>query len=441
MVEEMKLHLEDLGPINSANINISKITVVGGPNASGKSSLSKFLFSFLKANSFNRQEVVFDSFLHDFKQTANVMSSRIRKRGIKDKKVLAKFSSSRFTRKKFKSIINLIDEWYEMREDYNEFWDDELDCDFSENYLDDLSYATDVVEDNSDELYQEIVRELLDAEFPSNEFRFIAEIADDFKKYSYENIEELKKSLNNFDKFPKDSFYFLLNYTTGTGGFLSQGGILIDDVFYIDSISLLDVFDEIRLNDSSVNDHIKFLKDALTTKSSKVFDSKFNQSVIDLERDINSILNGQFVFDSGEFSFMSNGDVKSMINNTASGIKQIGLIQLLLSNRELNDNCVLIIDEPEVNLHPEWQMKLAEILTLIASKLNVSVYINTHSPLFVEAINTFSNYYDLSDKTTYHLAEKSGDGFDISEIPVSELSKLYDNLGRPYLALDMLKFE
>ena len=186
MVEEMKLHLEDLGPINSANINISKITVVGGPNASGKSSLSKFLFSFLKANSFNRQEVVFDSFLHDFKQTANVMSSRIRKRGIKDKKVLAKFSSSRFARKKFKSIINLIDEWYEMREDYNEFWDDELDCDFRENYLDDLSYATDVVEDNSDELYQEIVRELLDAEFPSNEFRFIAEIADDFKKYSYE---------------------------------------------------------------------------------------------------------------------------------------------------------------------------------------------------------------------------------------------------------------
>ena len=62
------------------------------------------------------------------------------------------------------------------------------DCDFSENYLDDLTYATDVVEDNSDELYQEIVRELLDAEFPSNEFRFIAEIADDFKKYSYENI-------------------------------------------------------------------------------------------------------------------------------------------------------------------------------------------------------------------------------------------------------------
>ena len=42
------------------------------------------------------------------------------------------------------------------------------------------------------------------------------------------------------------------------------------------------------------------------------------------------------------------------MGNTASGIKQIGVVQLLLSNRKLQENSVLIIDEPEVNLHPEW---------------------------------------------------------------------------------------
>lgn len=85
----------------------------------------------------------------------------------------------------------------------------------------------------------------------------------------------------------------------------------------------------------------------------------------------------------------------------------------------------LIIDEPEVNLHPDWQFKLANILMLLVKKLNVSIYINTHSPLFIEAINAFSEYYDLDDETNYYLTEKS-DGnelFNLNEVKSSELSK------------------
>ena len=52
MVARMKLHLEDMGPINEADINIGKITIVGGHNSTGKSTLSKFLYSFLRSNSF-----------------------------------------------------------------------------------------------------------------------------------------------------------------------------------------------------------------------------------------------------------------------------------------------------------------------------------------------------------------------------------------------------
>ena len=218
--------------------------------------------------------------------------------------------------------------------------------------------------------------------------------------------------------------------------YLNYGGIVLKDVFYIDSLSILDVF-----TSSNFENHLKFLKNCLTESNLDIFDNKINDKIIHLEESINKILNGYFVYEKGEFNFISSSNVKSQIYNTASGIKQIGIIQLLLANRQLKDNCVLIIDEPEVNLHPEWQMKFAEILTLIASRLNVSIYINTHSPLFVEAVNTFADYYDLSDETTYHLAERKGDLYDIHEIPEDNLSKLYDNLGRPYLKLDMLKIQ
>ena len=45
MVEDMRIKINNLGPINEANINFSKITLVAGHNAAGKSSLAKFLFS------------------------------------------------------------------------------------------------------------------------------------------------------------------------------------------------------------------------------------------------------------------------------------------------------------------------------------------------------------------------------------------------------------
>ena len=80
------------------------------------------------------------------------------------------------------------------------------------------------------------------------------------------------------------------------------------------------------------------------------------------------------------------------MKNTASGIKEIGIIQILLNHRKLKDNSFLIIDEPEVNLHPDWQVKFAEIIVFLAKRLNIHIYINSHSPMFIEAISIFSHY-------------------------------------------------
>ena len=440
MVEEMKIHLQNLGPINEANINFSKITVVGGHNATGKSTLSKVLFSFLKANSFNRQEIAYDSFLDDAIRIANGMNSRLRKIGIKDKKILSKFSSSRFTRKKFKSILNLTDEWNHMVSEYYSLVKEE-DLGYSD-FLADLGYYTHVIEDNSEEFYIDLMKNLLDAEFPENRLEFEGFVTNDLDRLN--RIKESEKVISE-DYFKNGFFVASFNFSSRRACDI-LGGIILNEVFYIDSISVLDVFDDSRFLQQSNKDHISFLKDSLidnSKKGMKIYDEKINKHIIDLEEDINKIINGQFVYEKGEFNFISSKNVKYSIQNTASGIKQIGIIQLLLANRELKDNSVLIIDEPEVNLHPEWQMKLAEILVLISKKLNVSVYINTHSPLFVEAIYTFSEYYDLSDKTKYHLAEKSSkEGlFDINEVEKDNLSKIYDNLGKPYLAMDVLRIE
>lgn len=70
----MNLEIEGFGQINEAKIKIGKINVVGGINASGKSTASKLLYCFLKAMSLNRKEYLLETYLPMINQFINVMS-------------------------------------------------------------------------------------------------------------------------------------------------------------------------------------------------------------------------------------------------------------------------------------------------------------------------------------------------------------------------------
>jgi len=71
--------------------------------------------------------------------------------------------------------------------------------------------------------------------------------------------------------------------------------------------------------------------------------------------------------------------------NASSSIKQLSALLLYLRHRaQVND--LLIIDEPEMNLHPESQGKLLESLAILVN-LGVRVLITTHSPYIMSHLN------------------------------------------------------
>lgn len=161
---------------------------------------------------------------------------------------------------------------------------------------------------------------------------------------------------------------------------------------------------------------------------------------------IKEIVNGDIKFVNNKFTFIQDKttEVDSLaITDAASGIKQIAIIQLLLANGELKPNSFLIFDEPEVNLHPDWQFKFAEILVLLAKELNITIYLNSHSPLFIEAMDVFSETYDFEDSINYYLTEESEipGKYDFTKIESNELYKVYDNLGNVYKLVDQLRLK
>ncbi|MBX4271075.1 AAA family ATPase [Clostridium estertheticum] len=68
------------------------------------------------------------------------------------------------------------------------------------------------------------------------------------------------------------------------------------------------------------------------------------------------------------------------INGLSSGEKQLFLRGLSLKFLEAN-NSIILIDEPEISLHPEWQQKIIKVYENIG--LNNQLIIATHSPHIV----------------------------------------------------------
>ena len=66
---------------------------------------------------------------------------------------------------------------------------------------------------------------------------------------------------------------------------------------------------------------------------------------------VNKVKNKSILDDFQGVLYEKNGQ-EINIDNVALGIKGFGLIQLLLKNHQLNSRTLLIIDEPEIHLHP-----------------------------------------------------------------------------------------
>ena len=413
MDEIVNFKIKNFGPINNANIDIRKINIIGGHNSTGKSTASKLLYCFLKSNSNTRQDLAFETIKHLIRITLNHLNND--------------FRYSRDTRNM--DFIELFELYEKYKEDYyqsNEIGDNKM----LDDEIQDLDNAILEIQENDNSLYLSIIRNLLKNEFKTKYFDGCFSI----KNYSNEKFFEFIVNLFDYD-LDSDS------------AFKSKGSIDVYDTFYIDSFSIFDLTQHpssLKMGRNGYYDHIDSLRLMLrdtSDESTELFDDKRNKKIISVERKIKKIIGGKIEY-RGKFTFISNNYEPCNMENTASGIKQIGVIQLLLSNRQLKENSFLIIDEPEVNLHPEWQFKFAEILILLVKDLNISIYINTHSPMFIEAIEVLTKYYGLDDDTTFYLTEKDNKyGNSFVKIEYDNLYELYDNLAKPFDAIEVYRLK
>lgn len=102
----------------------------------------------------------------------------------------------------------------------------------------------------------------------------------------------------------------------------------------------------------------------------------------------------------------SDGEDSYSLRQCAEGIKSLASISILDRYKLLDAGALLIIDEPEVHLHPQWVVEMARVLVRLAKERNVKVLITTHSPDLIHALRDFSENEEFSAKTCFYLASK-----------------------------------
>ena len=97
------------------------------------------------------------------------------------------------------------------------------------------------------------------------------------------------------------------------------------------------------------------------------------------------------------------------LENVATGIKTFAYIEQLLRKGYLNNRAILIIDEPEAHLHPQWIVEFARILVMLNKEIGLKIMIASHDPDMVSAIRYVADAEGVLTNTNFYLAEHEAD--------------------------------
>lgn len=151
----------------------------------------------------------------------------------------------------------------------------------------------------------------------------------------------------------------------------------------IDPFELLrNVYSDYALPVKKNVDFVRRLDDVAKRES---FISKEQPKLLE---DFTKMVGGKyFVTSNGEIYFVPKGEkIKLTMDECSSSVRSLLDFNFYLRH-EMNKSDLLIMDEPELNLHPENQRRMARLFARLVN-LGIKVFITTHSDYLIKELNT-----------------------------------------------------
>ena len=437
----MFVTFKNTGMVEEANIRFDGLTVIAGENDTGKSTIGKLMFSIIKT--FNRYErdarlyrvqnirKTIDDYYFKFQK--NVDDTSLYEMG----KVF--FEDLR------KASLALVDEDNKSKKEIEAVLSKKIST-FSEaiqgvsgigiNLEEIKERVIDVIlgkpakEDIFTKTFGKYIASVLNGEV-ANKYAATGEYLIDGRE-GKTTIFEISGTDEDVKVRLKDKLYF-------------------EDATFIESPVLLNLSDNIRYSKTELDrngetkEQAELLEKAYAPEYMKDFLLKLTERVLakdisKIEAAIADIIMGQFYYDQRQREFVFEKDNQTFRGvSIASGIKYLGIIGILSRVGFLGKKSLLILDEPENHIHPQWQIKAAEVLVQAVND-GSNVLLSSHSPYFVEALKIFSDKNLEEDKAHFYLSRKNENAFTSRIVNVThDISPIFDILAEPFDKLENIQ--
>ncbi len=419
----MELKLSYVNRIKSADIKMNGLTVIVGPNNSGKSTIGRTLYSIVKAIANTKMLNEEDCEARLIKHVESLYSRIRGLRRIENREELINF----FPR-------NSRDFIQQMKESV----DAKVLLKDKESFIQNL----DIVPRQKSLLLEDLLNIkicITQKDSPAANLRtelqslIESEFLNTFCSNGSENteVELLSEGASKIVFKAKDNSVIRVLYDNS--GFIEDATYIESPLYLhlIAAILRMRTFRETEmtmglLSPAIVPSHIKDMAEKVMSAARHPIDKN---DIITM--DVSQVIGGKFTFDieSRQIVFKE-GKHKYNTINVASGVKCFGIVDLLESANFIGPNRLLIWDEPENHLHPEWQVVFAEKLVNLASS-GVPVLVTTHSPYFLQSIRYHSAKYNIIKYVNYYMPEVGEDHLSIVEDVTSDLTKVFERLTEP----------
>ncbi|GAE87186.1 AAA family ATPase [Acetivibrio straminisolvens] len=417
----MRLTLKNICKIKEATVDLNGITVIAGENNTGKSTVGKILYSVF--NSFYKiDDQIYKEREESIKHILSPVSFNAYIKTEHGSFIEAFISSIINDEEKYKSNPELLKQ--ELRDFVVQLDKHNMQslAQFPQEEM--VNRILEVISIPRDVILKTILTKKINTEFNGQVNNIYAN-----SKGGIELIINNETILIEVQTHKVQSISNVLNLNTEV--------IYIDDPFVLDE-GMYRGFPLGRYIDH--RHHLK-LKLFDNSKDNVINEMLTANKLENIYSKINNICSGELVKNKySNYGYKKTGEDEVLeLRNISTGLKTFVILKTLLLNRSLEENGTIILDEPEIHLHPEWQLIFAELIVLLQKEFGVRILLNTHSPYFLNAIEVYAAKHKIADRCKYYIADLDEDAAIISDV-TENIEEIYRKLAGPLQDLENVRY-
>lgn len=402
----MKLTVDNFAFIKHADVTVDGITVIAGNNNTGKSTIGKILYSiFFALNGIDKK-------IEKQRRSAIIEKAQNLIHGLGD--VMMQYYLRPLTENFEQYIINEQGEvdikWEDLLKVYAKKIPDITDRKIQNEIASSLCHIQNIPREN---LINDYLMSVFGDIFNGQVLSLISN-----NKNAHVSLR-IKAQQINIDFQSNDSCSCAAPFSLLNKAILYNSPIVVDlllargglDTPMRNLSRMLSQYRERRINEDDL-----FQKSLLKNKLDYVVSA------------LNKVVPGTICKEGRNFAIRREGFSSALnLSNLSTGVKAFLVLRMLIESNQLKERDILILDEPEIHLHPTWQLIYAELIVLLQKEFELSVVVTTHSHFFLNAIDTYSLKYGTHNKLKLYLSELEDNRAVLQDVTL-EPEKIYKKM-------------